>query len=57
MGLALHGPYIYWANYGAPNASAGGDSIGRARRNGTEVNDSFVVGLDSPGYLAVAASN
>ena len=49
-GLALDGQYLYWANYyGQP------DSIGRAKLDGTAINNRFIVnhGITQPTSVAV----
>jgi hypothetical protein len=44
--IALSGTYIYWGNVGT-------NTIGRAKLDGTEKNQSFITGATSPGGLAV----
>jgi hypothetical protein len=41
-----HGNFVYWTNNG-------GTTIGRAKINGTGVNNSFIAGLDNPHGVAV----
>ena len=52
-GIAVNGPYIYWANFGGTHGVAG-TTIGRARLNGTGVNQSFVKGAKTPVGVFVA---
>jgi hypothetical protein len=42
-----HGNFVYWSN------QSPGTSIGRAKINGTGVNDNFIAGLDDPNGVAV----
>ncbi len=49
-GLAIDGQYIYWANSGA---GLGSGSIGRARIDGTDVDQDFITGTDDPQGVAV----
>lgn len=51
-GIAIHGSYIYWSNYG-PGVGGGGTSIGRAKLNGTEVEPEFITGASAPAFIAV----
>ena len=52
-GVAVHGDHIYWSNDGGPGALGGGQSIGRARLDGTEVDQSFITGASLPNGVAV----
>jgi virginiamycin B lyase len=48
-GIAIEGPYIYWANSQVPKGS-----IGRATLNGTDVKQNFIKGVNGEvGFLAV----
>ena len=50
-GLAIEGSYIYWAN-------ASNGSIGRAKIGGTDVNQSFITGLNGEvAFLAVDSAD
>ncbi|HKG19653.1 MAG TPA: hypothetical protein VKB00_07940, partial [Candidatus Limnocylindrales bacterium] len=42
-----HGNFVYWTN------SSPGSSIGRAKINGSGVNDNFITGLSNPNGVAV----
>lgn len=50
VGIAIDSTYIYWTDF-----SAG--TIGRAKLDGSEVNQNFITGLTSPYGLAVNATN
>ena len=52
--MAVSGGYLYWANTGYPDRPAGGgDTIGRARLDGTGVNQKFIPGASWPIAAAV----
>ena len=46
LGLTIDKDYVYWAG-------AGNGTIGRARRDGTDVNESFISGASGPYSVAV----
>jgi hypothetical protein len=45
-GLAIAGKYIYWSNQGS-------NTIGRAKLNGTSVNDDFIAGASGPDGVVI----
>jgi virginiamycin B lyase len=49
--IAIDGTYIYWGNAGSVN------TIGRAKLDGTEVNQSFITGANVPNGIAVDAAH
>jgi len=53
-GVAVSGPYVYWANFGGPHGTRG-STIGRAKLDGTGANQHFITGAKSPGGITVAA--
>jgi hypothetical protein len=47
--MAVSGGYLYWANTGNPQRPvAGGNTIGRARLDGTGVDEKFITGASLP---------
>jgi hypothetical protein len=50
-GLAVHGEFLYWSNYGT--GAPGTGSIGRGNLSGGGANEQFVGGLDAPWGVAV----
>jgi virginiamycin B lyase len=53
-GLAIHGNFIYWSNYG--NGAPGTASIGRGNLSGGGENQNFVGGIDAAWGVAVEGS-
>lgn len=57
LGVVVDGSYIYWSNAGAnchgPLSTCDGTTIGRAKLDGSSVNQSFITGADGPAHLAV----
>jgi len=55
-GFALDGTYLYWANSGVTQSfanSATGTTIGRAKLDGTDVEQNFIGGIDHPSGVAI----
>jgi virginiamycin B lyase len=46
--------YLYWGNLG--DGKNGGGTIGRARLNGTDVNETFITGASLPTGVTVAGA-
>ena len=46
--IAVFAGYLYWANSGRPGAPDGSGTIGRARLNGTDVDQKFITGASTP---------
>ena len=54
--MAVEGKHIYWTNDGESGALGGGQSIGRANLDGTDVDQSFITGASGPVGVAVEGS-
>jgi RND superfamily putative drug exporter len=54
-GVAIDDRYVYWANATGPAGS--GTTLGRARRDGMQVDDSFIEGADGPCGVVVSATH
>ena len=56
-GVAVGADHVYWSNWTAPWGIDMGTTVGRAKLDGTEVNQAFVTGAQLPQGIAVDASH
>ena len=52
-GIAADRTYLYWTNDGEAGSLGGGQSVGRAKHDGTGIEESFITGANNPNSVAV----